>query len=144
MIICDNNVISHDFKTSLVYLRFWQSAMQCDQPSIWHQGPISQQFMSSFLKSHKSSFYSNFNSNNGNIRSQICTCHDSRAVVTCAKLWPDWIIIFYVRTLCIFFTSFGFGAHKSCVKWLPDIISTVCHMGTENFNQLERIFTIET
>ena len=22
----------------------------------------------------------------------FCTCHDSSAVVTCAKLWPDWII----------------------------------------------------
>ena len=28
-------------------------------------------------------------------RSQICTCHDSWAVVACAKLWPDWIIISY-------------------------------------------------
>ena len=26
------------------------------------------------------------------IRSQFCTCHDNRAVVACAKLWPDWVI----------------------------------------------------
>ena len=25
-------------------------------------------------------------------RSQFCTCHDSSAVVTCAILWPGWII----------------------------------------------------
>ena len=31
------------------------------------------------------------------IRSQTYTCHDSWAVVTCAKLWPDLIIIFKVR-----------------------------------------------
>ena len=31
------------------------------------------------------------------VRSQICTCHDSWAVVACAKLWPDLIIIFHVR-----------------------------------------------
>ena len=29
---------------------------------------------------------SNFNSNNGLIRSKFCTCHDSSAVMTCAKL----------------------------------------------------------
>ena len=32
------------------------------------------------------------------IRPQICTCHDSWAVVACAKLWPEWIIIFDVRS----------------------------------------------
>ena len=26
------------------------------------------------------------------IRPQLCTCHDSWAVVTCANLWPGWII----------------------------------------------------
>ena len=31
---------------------------------------------------------------NDTIRSQFCTCHSSLAVVLCAKLWPDWIIIF--------------------------------------------------
>ena len=25
-------------------------------------------------------------------RSQWCTCHNSSAVVTCANLWPDWLI----------------------------------------------------
>ena len=41
----------------------------------------------------------------------ICTCHDSSAVVTCAKSWPDWIIIFRVRTTW-FFPRFGLWAHK--------------------------------
>ena len=31
---------------------------------------------------------------NDPIRLQFCTCHDSWAVVACAKLPPDWIIIF--------------------------------------------------
>ena len=31
------------------------------------------------------------------MRSQICTCHDSPAVMTCAKLRPDLIIIFHAR-----------------------------------------------
>ena len=29
--------------------------------------------------------------NNDLIRSQFCTWHDSKAVVTCAKLWHEWI-----------------------------------------------------
>ena len=31
------------------------------------------------------------------VRSQISTCHDSWAVMTCAKLWPDWVIICHER-----------------------------------------------
>ena len=31
------------------------------------------------------------------IISQFCTCHDSSAVVTCAKLWDDWIISLQVK-----------------------------------------------
>ena len=33
---------------------------------------------------------------------QICTCHNSSAVVTCAKLWTDWIIIFQERATWFF------------------------------------------
>ena len=33
------------------------------------------------------------------------------------KLWPDWIIIFKVRTACIF-TRFGIWAHTHFMKWL--------------------------
>ena len=40
-------------------------------------------------------FYSIFYSNNS-FRSQFFTCHDSSAVMTCAKLWPDLIIIVHV------------------------------------------------
>ena len=41
---------------------------------------ISEKFMLLFLEKK-----------NDPIRSQFCTCHDSWAVMTCAKLWPDWI-----------------------------------------------------
>ena len=34
--------------------------------------------------------------------SQICTCHDSWAVVTCAKLWHDHIHLFVMYDLHIF------------------------------------------
>ena len=36
------------------------------------------------------------------IRSQICSCHDSSAVVSCASLWPDMTIIYYLRMTLIF------------------------------------------
>ena len=35
---------------------------------------------------------------NHSVRSQFCTCYDSWAVVACAKLLPDLIIIIHVRT----------------------------------------------
>ena len=38
---------------------------------------------------------SNFDFHNP-IRSQFCTCHDSGAVVACAKLWPDQMIAFHL------------------------------------------------
>ena len=36
---------------------------------------------------------------NDPIASWFCTCHDSSAVVSCAKLWPDLFIIFHVRAI---------------------------------------------
>ena len=44
----------------------------------------------------------------------ICTCHDSGAVVACAKLELDWIIIFHVRIINIC-TNVGLLAHKPFV-----------------------------
>ena len=48
-------------------------------------------------------------------RSPFCSCHDSWAVVACAKLWPDWVVIFNARATFIF-TSFALKAHKVLVK----------------------------
>ena len=36
------------------------------------------------------------------IRSQICTCHDSWAVMTSENLWPHWIIRIMIKTKIIF------------------------------------------
>ena len=49
------------------------------------------------------------------IRLQICTCHDSWAVMTCAKLWPDQIILFHIRAKRIS-TRFQLWVHKPFVK----------------------------
>ena len=56
--------------------------------------------------------------NNNQIRSQFCTCRDSWAVVTCEKLWHDWIIrsIFTVKRI---FIRFQLWAHGLSVIWVP-------------------------
>ena len=55
---------------------------------------------------------------NDSIRSQTCTCHDSWAVMTCAKLWPNLSIIFEVGVKLIF-TRFQLWAYKPFAKWVP-------------------------
>ena len=55
--------------------------------------------------------------NSVQIRSQFCTCHDSWAVMACAKLWPDWImkIKFKIQNV---FTRFHLWAHKAFMEWI--------------------------
>ena len=52
------------------------------------------------------------------IRSEFCTCHDSWAVMACAKFWPDLIVIFHI-TATHMLTRFGVWAHLLCVRWIP-------------------------
>ena len=44
------------------------------------------------------------------IRSQFCTCHNSWAVMACAKLWHDLIIVIIIKEKRFFRTS-QFWAH---------------------------------
>ena len=60
-----------------------------------------EQFMRSSLKSCENLFCYNFDFDKS-IRSQICTCSDNWAVMICANLWPDLIIVFHVRATQIF------------------------------------------
>ena len=59
--------------------------------------------------------------NNDQIRSQFCTCHDSWAVVSCAKLWPEWIIGILIIAKGIF-ARFHLSAHQVLVVWIPGIL----------------------
>ena len=72
----------------------------------------------------KSSLCCNFDCNGLN-RSQICTCHDSAAVVACAKLWPDLMIMCYVTAACIF-TKFASWADRLFVKLAPGSRANIC------------------
>ena len=47
-------------------------------------------------KSFENSLCCNYDSND-QIRSQSCPCHNSWAVVTCAKFWPDLLIVFHAQ-----------------------------------------------
>ena len=55
------------------------------------------------------------------MRSQICICHDSSAVMACAKSWDDWILIFQVTVTSFFLSKFGLWAHELFVKLMPGI-----------------------
>ena len=49
-------------------------------------------------------------------RPQVCTCHDSSAVMTCARLWPDWII--RIEIVQREFSKYcNLCASKFCAKW---------------------------
>ena len=69
----------------------------CNSIPVDH-GSISQRV--SYLKFCDNSVSSNFDSNDP-IMSQFCTCHDSSAVVSCAKSRLDWIVKFYAKDWCI-------------------------------------------
>ena len=49
------------------------------------------------------------------IRPQFCTCHNSWAVVACAKLWPDWILEIKMRA---FFCNISIMNWTLCEKGL--------------------------
>ena len=66
-------------------------------------------------KSHKNCCRS-YTKNNYEIRSQLCTCHNSWAVVACAKLWADCFIRIEIIPNLIL-KRFWLWAHKLFVKW---------------------------
>ena len=80
-------------------------------------GPFHKVYMSSQLKSCEKFLCCDSDSDDPN-SSQICTCHDSWAVVTCAKLWTDLIIICQVRAAWIC-KIFELWAHKLLLRWSP-------------------------
>ena len=81
--------------------------------------------MLSWSKSCENSFCSNYNYNN-EIRTQICICHDSSAVMICVKLWPDCVIIFFKENRNIYKIWITSSiAHKSLVRWLPNDVDLI-------------------
>ena len=81
---------------------------------LWSWYSFHNEFMGSESKSCNNKCF--YVKNNVHIRSWFCTCHNSSAVVTCAKLWPDCIIRIKIRTK-ITCKSFQLWAHNLFVKW---------------------------
>ena len=65
----------------------------------------------------KKLFYSIFVSNNSIRSSQLRMCHKNVAVMICAKLWPDWIIL-VLRRVMHKFTKSELWGHRECVEWI--------------------------
>ena len=82
-------------------------------PIHWSLHPFYQWFMSPQSKSRKELCYF-FASNYELIKSQFCTCH----VMTCAKLWPDWVITIINETKIISII-FQLWDYKLFVQWVP-------------------------
>ena len=74
------------------------------------------------LPAHNSNFveilYAVFFYCNDLIRSQVCTFHDNSAVMACANLWPDLIIISQIEAMHIFFLqNLGYECCENLVKY---------------------------
>ena len=82
--------------------------------------PFHQWFMSSQFKSRKNSFGFYFEYKDL-IRSHFCTCHDSSAVMTCAKLWPDCITVLHERTWFLLW-DLVYELQKPLVRWFPGLL----------------------
>ena len=90
-------------------------------------GPISQREHELMIQNYEHYLYSNLYSND-TATSQICTCHNSRTVVACAKLWPDFIIVCYASATWIAFKRIDWWVHKYLVGWIPGLLPYHCNI----------------
>ena len=78
---------------------------------------------------------------NHQIRSQFCICHDSSAVMACAKLWTDMIIRNKI-TLRRIFVRFQLRAHSPIVKQNPDLYAMPLTRQSSSPHKLPSIMTV--
>ena len=125
-------------------------------------GVISQIFYKLIIEILKTFYICSYFNFDYTIRSQFCTCHDSWAVMACAKLEPDLIIIFHLRwavmacaklepdliiifhlsTKC-FCTRLGSWAHTPFVKWIQQFPPTACITTPGQHKQVLLLYNIE-
>ena len=75
------------------------NSSDCWLYSGWDQILMSRMVNGLMIKISGKKIKQNFDSND-TISTQFCTCHDSLAIMACAKLWNDWIIICQSSTIC--------------------------------------------
>ena len=104
-----------------------QFCFQCQPMTLWTTAHFTNSGWAHDWNLIKKTFHSHFIFSDL-IRSQFYTCHNSWAVVTCAKLWPDQSISFHARATSNFI-DFIIWAHKllmtcdpgkppcNCMQW---------------------------
>ena len=78
-------------------------------------GPISSDFDELMIQISQKYLWPFHGTNNGSIKSQFCTCHDSSAVMACANLWLDRAIKIKIIRKRIF-ARFQLWAYKPIAK----------------------------
>ena len=78
---------------------------------LWFLRPMSQRVYE-LLVEILQTFSCFITNSNDPIRSQICTCPDSSAVGTCAKLWPDLVVILSWKIGKNFYKFWIMGSYK--------------------------------
>ena len=86
-------------------------------------------------------FCCNSNSN-GPIIPQFCTCHDSWAVMACAKLWNDRTIIVYIKAIFVD-RRFGLWPYKLFVEWIPEHVGPLCAANWSLYNRMVKLVQME-
>ena len=104
----------------------------------WGWSPVHQLPRSSKLKFCKIYFGSYFHSDDA-IRSQFCTCHDSWAAVTYAKLLSDWIIIVSIRATCIFWQLLDY---EHTILSLNGSLAPLQKYGVDPWSSMLQVFLI--
>ena len=106
---------------------WWVLGGWCCNMDVFDPGstPFHPGFMRLWMKSCENSVCSNFDSDYP-IMSQFCTCHGSLAVMTCAKLWLDFITAFMCK-LCTYLKKMdhelinhlqnGSQMHRHFIDW---------------------------
>ena len=109
LVLFSIGMLGHQFLSHAHRIRDWKDFLYEYEMKLWcdcgpplspslcrDKDPFHERFMNLYTKSFKNICCSDMKNNNL-IRSQFCTCHDSWAVMVCAKLWPDWIIEIKIR-----------------------------------------------
>ena len=95
---------------------------------VWCPGTFSQRNYELITESAENSFCSNSYFNDS-IRSQFCTCHDSSAVMACAKLWPDWTIIILESPVWYIFFKISIISSQTICTICPRPLVVDAHLG---------------
>ena len=100
--VLQQNITSHHFWTGILKNDHSNRSLTTGVPGllvpcdIGYWDSSHKHFVSSYAKLLQNTQCSNAK-NGDQITSEFCTCHNSWAVVTCAKFWHDWMVRIKIR-----------------------------------------------